>query len=257
MSGGGRQFDPEELRGGDGPAATDPEVGHAWAMARELESLEASASHPVDPAFVSRVMAAIEHEPVPQPVAAAGKAVREGRLVGVLASLRDAWRVAFGPGRTFVARAGALAYVLVAFVILGSLTGVAVVGTAALLAPGSSATPAATVPVLGPDGSTAPGTPGPSRAPQPGASATPGLSAQPQASNGPDESATPGSSPSPSSSPDDHGGSPTPTSGAGSSPDDNRTPRPSSSPTSSPSGSPKPTSSGGGEETAKPSASPG
>src|SRR4051812_37187475 len=81
-------------------------------LGRELEGLGASAVVRPSPDFTDRVMAAIDAEPVPAPVVAAGSAVRAGSTAGVLASIRDAFRVAFGTGFPAVARAQALAPVL-------------------------------------------------------------------------------------------------------------------------------------------------
>ena len=269
MTRDGRGFDPDELHGGESPEPTDGELGKAWAMGRELEALRAAdrAKDPAgpgagatgargaDPAFISRVMAAIEREPSPRPAAAGGRAARQLRVAGVLASFRDAWRVAFGPGRGFAARAGALAYVLVAFVVLGSATGIAVVGTAALLGPNTSQTPQPSAPAVAPNGTPVapPQTTGPAQSSQPAPSAEPAPSSEPQETEQPDEShdpddsdetpvpgATPGPGPTASRSP-----SATPTG----SPESTKTPEPSTSPSASPSGTPRPTSSssGGGD----------
>lgn len=263
-------FDPDELRDGDGPAPTDGELAQAWATAREIRgALAADGGLPAsgragaglaDPAFVDRVMTAIEREPAPRPAAAGAVAARHGRLRGVVASLGDAWRVAFGSGRrSLVARVGALAYVLVAFVVIGSAGTIAVVGTAAFLAPDGSTPPSpmASQPVTGPGPSGAPGAslaPGSTRAP--GSSAAPGGSAAPAASGddgGRQASDSPRPSGSPSASPaagQTASPSPSQSPGASASPDASRTPRPTTSPTASPTasptGTPKPTSSSGG-----------
>jgi hypothetical protein len=227
-------FDPDELRGSEGSEPTDAELGQLLAMGRELSALAgerrgASTDRAfggglnpdqADLDFVARVMAAVEREPAPRPMAAAGRAARELRPAGVLASVRDAWRVAFGPGRTLAARAGALSYVLAILVIAGSLTGVAVVGTAALLAPAPTQLPGqsapATVPSAGPAGPPS-STPAQSHAP---AASSPSPSESPKASEEPEES-------------DDHGSvtaSPAPTADVTSTPRASRTPRPSETP---------------------------
>ena len=64
-------------------------------------------------------MAAIDAEPVPAPVIAAGSALRAGAVGGVLAAIRDSFRVAFGGGFPLAARAQALALVLVVVVAAG------------------------------------------------------------------------------------------------------------------------------------------
>ena len=82
-------------------------------MARELEALGETPGVRPTADFSDRVMAAIEREPVPQPAVALGSALRRGRIGLAAAAIGDAWRVAFGGGRPFAARAQALALVLV------------------------------------------------------------------------------------------------------------------------------------------------
>jgi hypothetical protein len=269
---GHRAFDPDELRGADGPEATEAEVAGAWTVARELDALtftdggrldrsisqEGTGPSMADAAFVDRVMAAIEHEPAPRPASAGGRAIRQARPLAVVASIRDAWRVAFGGKRPMGARLGALAYVLVATVVMSSFAGAAIFGTAALLAPAESPVPTASQPVPDPSASQSPGPSGPSLEPTDGA-ATPDGS--PDESEEPGESPEPGEShepegagstqpagsvaPTPSASDDDH--SPVPSgiveSSPSATPESSRTPMPSTSPSASPSETPKPSSS--------------
>ena len=70
-------------------------------------------------------MAAIAAEPMPRPA---------GR--GLLATARDAWAIAFGPGRPVVLRAQAFAMLLALALAVGSVGAVAVVGAARLLSQG-------------------------------------------------------------------------------------------------------------------------
>lgn len=275
-------FDPDELRGGDGPDASDAELGHAWAMARELGSAVARDGGPVeefgladggtgaaDPDFVARVMAAIEREPAPRSSAVvAGNSARLGIFSAGLAAFRDAWRVAFGPGRSLVGRAGALAYVVVALAVLGSAASVAVVGTASLLSPDgtSTPTPLASQPAAVPGSTLVPG-----RSLAPGETHTPGASAEPASSAGPGEPTAPDASGLPAATDDRRGrGSDDPTLGPGQtaspspsgSPDGSHAPKP--TPTATPTGTPRATSpnsggggGGGGGSTATPTTSPG
>jgi hypothetical protein len=183
MTGPRRPFGPEELPADEGPAA----LADSLAMGRELE---AAMAHPVqtpDEEFTDRVMAAIALEPVPQPATVAGRAVRGGSVSGVVAALRDAWRVAFSGGRPLAVRAQALALVLVAALAVGSVLSAGAVGVAGAL--GLFNAPA--VPVQP--------SPTPSPSPSPDATPSPSPSVAPSPSPSPsvEPTATPPSSETP------------------------------------------------------------
>ena len=104
-------FGPDEL---DGVAGLRPdELAAETRVARELEAVAVHGGVAPTSDFSDRVMAAVAAEPLPAPVIAAGSALRHGAAMGLLASLRDSFRVAFGGGFPAVVRAQALALVLV------------------------------------------------------------------------------------------------------------------------------------------------
>ena len=110
-------FGTEELP----PASEAGDLGGSLALGRELEALGAEAVPPLGADWVDGVMAAVALEPTPAPVVAAGRALRAGRAMGLLAAIVDAWRVGFGAGRPVLVRLPALALVLVAVVAVGSV----------------------------------------------------------------------------------------------------------------------------------------
>ncbi len=125
------RFDPRELLGPDGVDGM-ADLSDAQAAARALETLAATDVHP-SAGFVDRVMAAVADEPVPSPALALGFAVRRRRIGQVFGALHDTWRVAWTGGRPMAVRAQALAFVLVAFLAVGSVGGVAAIGAAGAL----------------------------------------------------------------------------------------------------------------------------
>jgi len=173
MTGFSRGFSPDDLPStGEAPA---PELAASLRVGRELDAF--AGAERVEPTadFASRVMGAIAIEPAPLPMAVVGDALRRGRLVALLAGLRDAWRVAFSGGRPAAARAQALALVLVAAIGLGSLGGLVAVGAGALLDRSDSAPtpgPSPTLPLPSPSPTVAP-SPTPSLSPSPSPSVTP------------------------------------------------------------------------------------
>jgi hypothetical protein len=183
-----RPFGPDDLPdSGESPA----DIARALATGRELDAMAGRDAASPSGDFVDRVMTALASEPTPRPVAAAGRAVREGRLAGALAAFRDTWRVAFSGGRPLAVRAQALALVLVAVVAVGTLGGAAAVGALGLLdRPTATETvqPSAspTSPVASPSASPSP-SPSPSASPSP----TPSQSAAPTASPTGTETAEP------------------------------------------------------------------
>ncbi len=245
-----RPFGPEELDGVDG--IRPDELAAEARLARDLEGVAARGGVKPSSDFTDRVMGAVAAEPVPAPVIAAGSALRHGAALGLLASIRDSFRVAFGGGFPVVARAQALALVLVVTgVVAGS--GLATAGAMGLLddrgspspvpsvaAPSPSELPSATsVPTVTPDATF--------EAPSP--SATPSPSPEPGESDAteterPDETEGPAATPKPG----DDGGTPT------TRPTRSPAPRPTASPTARPTASP--THDPDEDETSKPAHTP-
>jgi len=230
MSDLGRRFDPSELQDGD-TAARDAAATGVLDIARDLEAFSRSESVTPSVDFEDRVMAAIALEPPPRTAGGLG-------LAGLVAAIRDSWRLAWSGGRPLAVRAQALALVLLAAIALGSLGAVAAVGIGRLLAPDqSTVTPAplptphpSMLPSLRPEAS-------PSPSPTPTASPTPTVEAT--------ETAEPTHAADPTSDPSGPG------SGSGSdSGDDSSGPGSGSSDDSSGPGS-------GSGETAKPTETPG
>jgi uncharacterized membrane protein YgcG len=176
MSDQRRRFHPTEL-----DLDRDAESAELLATARDLEAYAATGSTSPSVGFEDRVMAAIAGEPMPRPSGG-----------GFVATVRDAWAIAFGQGRPIALRAQAFAMLLALGLAVGSVGTVAVVGAARLL--GQPATPPPTVPSPSavPSPSVVP-SPSPSVSPTP----SPTIVASPSAS--PDQSAEP-------SGTDDHGG---------------------------------------------------
>jgi hypothetical protein len=177
MSDPRRRFDPSEI-----DLEIDPEGAELLATARDLESYAASGFVTPTVGFEDRVMAAIADEPMPRPA---------GR--GLIATARDAWTIAFGPGRPVAMRAQAFGMLLALALAVGSISAVAVVGASRLLS----------------QGPTPPTVPSPMPSPSPSPSMTPAPTPSPST----DPSATPTRAPSASpsetvepSGTDDHGG---------------------------------------------------
>jgi hypothetical protein len=220
MSGQPGRFRPDELSDPD-RQITPAEQAAALAAARELEqSLPADAVRPSTD-FGERVMAALASEPTPRPVGFLTRLHLRPGIVGLIASVREAWSVAArGAGRPIASRGMALAYVLAIAVLGLSLTGVAAIGTAGalgLLSPDRS--PASSI--TSPEPLTSPSVTPPSSVSQPTDSEAPGETAEPSESPGASESDGPdgaggGSGTSPVATPthwpeDEASGSPKPT----------------------------------------------
>jgi uncharacterized membrane protein YgcG len=188
MSDPRRRFHPSEL-----DIELDAESAELLATARDLETYAATGLAGPTAGFEDRVMAAIADEPMPRPA---------GR--GLLATARDAWAIAFGPGRPLAVRAQAFAMLLALAVAVGSVGSVAVVGASRLLRPDE--TPPPTLPSPSP-------IPSPSIIPSPSPSVSPSVSPSPSPSRTPRPSPTETDEP---SGTDDHGGG----SGSGSGSDD-------------------------------------
>ena len=228
-----RPFHPAELTGLDGSAPPQGELAELAPVARRIEA--AFGARDVHPSvgFVDRVMSAVASEPVPQPAIAAGLAVRGRRPRALVRSLGDMWRVATTGGRPFAVRAQAAAFVLVAFVALSSLSGIATVGAWQWLVP---AVPQSGAPTAVP--------PTPSATTTQTASPSPEPSTSPEPTRSPEPSATPelpssSSGPSETSSGDHQTGSPSRAPGSTPTPRPTDTPEPTE--TAQPTQTPNPT----------------
>lgn len=174
---GPRRFDPAEV-----DLQSDELTAGLLETARDLEAYAATGMASPTVGFEDRVMAAIAMEPMPRPT----------RGLGFLATVRQAWAIAFGAGRPIAMRAQALALLLLVAVAVGSVGSVAMVGASRLFAP-------VNVP---------PTTPSPPPSPLPSPSLGP--TASPLPSFSPTPSATPRPSPTETVEPtgtDDSGGS--------------------------------------------------
>jgi uncharacterized membrane protein YgcG len=134
------RFRPGELDGADEPL-TLAEHAQALAAARELEAAATAADIRSTPGFAERVMAAVAAEPLPRPVAALGRAVRQGRARAVVSALADTWRLVWSGSRPLTTRAQALATVVVLVVAAASVSGVAIAGVAGMLGRSTIASP--------------------------------------------------------------------------------------------------------------------
>jgi uncharacterized membrane protein YgcG len=189
----GRRFHPAEI-----DVELGPEGAELLATARDLESYAATGLAAPTVGFEDRVMAAIADEPMPRPA---------GR--GFLATVRDAWAIALGPGRPVTLRAQAFAMLLALAVAVGSVGSVAVIGAARLLGDQGPVPP--TVPSPSPSP-----TPSPSIvSPSPSPSMTPSPTPPPSPSASPIETET-----AEPSGTDDHGGGGSGNSGPGGGGDD-------------------------------------
>jgi hypothetical protein len=177
---------PDELGDGD-----DRELRDALATGRALDASIDDVPMRVSEDFTRRVMTAVAREPVPGPVGFMTPLRRHGLLAGFGESVRQAWAAIGSAGMPSLARATALAYVLVVVIAGVALTGAATVGVGGALGlfdptnrtPAPTATPTPSPELALP-------TPGPQTAPL--------------------ETAEPGESEEPSDDPeasDDHGGS--------------------------------------------------
>jgi hypothetical protein len=177
MSEFGRRFDPAELEDAEGGTTGDPAAAELLVVARDLEAFARSESVMPSVEFEERVMAAIALEPPP-------RAVSTGGLVGLVAAVRDAWRLVWSGGRPLAVRAQALAIVLLAAVAFGSVGSLALVGVGRLLSQNAA-------PVVTPSPAPTPSpTPSPS-SPSPSPSVSPSPSSMPSASPSPTETAEP------------------------------------------------------------------
>jgi hypothetical protein len=237
-------FRPDEVAGAGrvskwrasraGPLDTsmaESEAAILAAVAADLERIALQPSPKPSDGFADRVGAAIKREPSPVPIGAAGSAVRRHSAPGFVAALRDSVRVSFGGRRPVTARAGALAMVAVAGLIVLSVGGAVGFGAASVFVPAPQATHRSE-----------------EAAPSPTLSAGPSEATQPTDLDGAGEHST---GPSPSPIDNDGGGSPRQSSDPDASLKPGETPRAGESPrdsdgaTPSPSPRPSPTPHGG------------
>ena len=190
-------FGSEELP----PASEATDVAGSLALGRELEALAGEAVPPLGADWVDGVMAAVALEPTPQPVVAAGRALRTGRPMALAAAIVDAWRVGFGGGRPVLVRLPALALVLVAVVALGSVATIGGYAGSRALGLFPDATPVAPLPTPSP---TPEPTPVPTPVPlPPSPSPSPSVSPSVPPTSSPTRSVAPTASPTETASPDD------------------------------------------------------
>lgn len=203
MTPGRRPFGHHELPDDDFAGQLD--TRDAMEVARLLERHAATESEPLAPSFVDRVMVAIADEPSPQPLAAAGRAIRGRRVGAFLVAVRDAWRVTVTAYRPPAVRMQALALVLLVALALGSIGGIGAVGALGLLTSTPEPTPSVEpVPTDSPMPSTSP-------SPSPSVSPTPTASPLPTATVEPTESVEPAETEEPDSTDDSDGRTPRPT----------------------------------------------
>jgi len=208
------------------------ELGAALEAARLLEAAALAPALGPGRDFVDGVMARLQHEPAPGPTGYLLPLRRSG-LLGVAASIRQAWWFVERGSRPLAVRTTALAYVLAVVLIGTSLTGFAAYGFAGALG------------LLGPDHSPAPALPSESPTPVteppviPDVTPAPTQPIEPTERPGPseletDDQAGAGKTSKPTATPreteddddDGHGGTPKPSE----TPEATRTPNPSASP---------------------------
>jgi hypothetical protein len=154
---GGRPepFGPDDLSGID---LTAEELAAETRLGRDLERIASQGRLAPSTGFADRVMAAVTAEPVPAPVIVAGNALRHGAAFGLLAAIRDAFRITLGGGFPIAARAQALALVLLVVVVAGG-SGFATAGALGVFSAHPGPSPRVVAPPTG--------TPAPSASPDP------------------------------------------------------------------------------------------
>jgi hypothetical protein len=226
-------FGSDEL---DGVSGLQPdELAAETRLAREVEGVAARSGAKPGADFTDRVMVAVAAEPVPSPAIAAGSALRHGAVPGLLASIRDAFRVTFSGGFPLAIRAQALALVLLVVGITAG-SGYATAGALGIL--GDHATPSPAPSLVTPTGTPAPtATPAPSSTPDttsdlPSTSPSDAATETPEASDTPEATEEPGDT----VEPDDHGGGGGDGGGSANTPSPTHTTRPTANPTPDPTG---------------------
>jgi hypothetical protein len=194
MSDPTRRFDPRELEDPGAPLS-DAEAAELLATARDLETFAASQSVAPTAGFEDRVMVAIADEPPPKPVLAGGF------LGGIVATVRDSWRILWSGDRPLAIRAQALAIVLVAALAVGAVGTAATVGALTWLqgnvTDSPEPSPSLPIPSVVPTPSVVP-------SPPPSPTLTPSPPPSPSPSPSPSETTEPSETP---EGTDDNGGS--------------------------------------------------
>jgi uncharacterized membrane protein YgcG len=163
------------------PADEAGDLTGSLALGRELDALGAAPAPPLPADWADGVMAAIAREPAPQPVVVASRALRAGRPKALFLAIVDAWRVAFGAGRPLLVRAPALALVLIAVVLIGSIGTIGgYAGARALGLIPDQAPPVVPLPSPSPSP-----TPQATQPPSPSPTASPSISPSPSPSSAP------------------------------------------------------------------------
>lgn len=181
-------FGLDEMRGAERSAATSEDQA-ALEVGRRLEaSLGGPASGSSVPSsdFTARVMAAVAAEPAPAPATALGAALRRRKLGRVPRLIDDARRVLVGASRPLIARSQAAVVLVVALLLAGSVSTLAVAGARMAFSG-----PEASVPPVPPSLETSPA---PSRAPSPLPSSAPSSAPIGPPSTEPSGTATPSGS---------------------------------------------------------------
>jgi len=135
-------------RSSRGDAFTATEIERIRSAAGELQHY-ARAAHPAPRQdLAARIAAAIEREPTPAPLTVMAQAAREHRAAGLVAGLRDLWRVTWSGPRPLAIRLSAALVVLLLVAAVGSAGGLAAVGAWNALRPEATTTPAPSIPQL-------------------------------------------------------------------------------------------------------------
>jgi hypothetical protein len=127
-------------RGGIGnPWEADPvaavDAERMRSAAAELERFARATDAAPRAGLAASIMATLAFEPTPAPLTALSEATRRRRLGGMLAALRDAWRVTWSGGRPVAIRLSAAMAVLVLVVMTASVGGLTAVGAWTVLQP--------------------------------------------------------------------------------------------------------------------------
>lgn len=125
---------------------TATEIERIRSAAGELEHYARGTHLAPRAELAARIAAAIEQEPAPAPLTAMAQAAREHRATGLMAGLRDLWRVTWSGGRPVAIRLSAALVVLLLVAGVGSAGGLAAVGAWNALRPDATTTPAPSVP---------------------------------------------------------------------------------------------------------------
>jgi len=192
-------------------AFTPEELSRIRAAGATLERYTRNTDLEPRASLADDILVAIATEPTPAPLAAMAASVRRRRPAGVLAGLRDAWRVAWSGGRPARIRAcSAIAVLLVVSVAGGAGGAAAAAAWNAWLAPAPSpvlpsplpfVTPAPASPTAAPEATPSP-TPEATPSPTPTPHATPRPTSEPTARPTPRPTHRPAATPKPTHHPE-------------------------------------------------------